>query len=157
MSPFTSQTILQNNPPTHPSSHPIIWAISPHPIPTYTVSQQISPTCLNLDALQYEGLCYKIEKSKLGELQQKMYYLEKKVNEGLNSLSFHDLRCKKLYLHLLVELPSRLRISKFNMFDRREDPIEHLKDYCSRLVGLENNEPLLMRLFIQSLSGIALT
>ena len=43
------------------------------------------------------------------------------------------------------------------MFDGRGDPIAHLKDFCSRLVGLENNEPLLMRLFIQSLSGIAFT
>jgi len=43
------------------------------------------------------------------------------------------------------------------MFDGNGDPISHLKDFCSRLVGLENNEALLMRLFIQSLSGIAFT
>ncbi|KAG5585799.1 hypothetical protein H5410_046233 [Solanum commersonii] len=43
------------------------------------------------------------------------------------------------------------------MFDGRGDTIAHLKDFCSRLVGLENNEPLLMRLFIQSLSGITFT
>ncbi|KAH0657889.1 hypothetical protein KY289_026637 [Solanum tuberosum] len=43
------------------------------------------------------------------------------------------------------------------MFAGNGDPISHLKDFCSRLVGLENNEALLMRLFIQSLSGIAFT
>ncbi|KAK4709714.1 hypothetical protein R3W88_004227 [Solanum pinnatisectum] len=43
------------------------------------------------------------------------------------------------------------------MFNGHGDPVAHLKDFCSRLVGLENNEPLLMRLFIQSLSGIAFT
>ncbi|KAH0665173.1 hypothetical protein KY290_027452 [Solanum tuberosum] len=43
------------------------------------------------------------------------------------------------------------------MFDGNGDPISHLKDFCSRLVGLKNNEALLMRLFIQSLSGIAFT
>ena len=54
-------------------------------------------------------------------------------------------------------MPSEFKIPKFNIFDGRGDPMAHLKDFCSRLVGLENNEPLLMRLFIQSLSGIAFT
>ncbi|KAH0672582.1 hypothetical protein KY290_024813 [Solanum tuberosum] len=43
------------------------------------------------------------------------------------------------------------------MFDGHGDLVAHLKDFCNRLVRLENNEPLLMRLFIQSLSGIAFT
>ncbi|KAH0699088.1 hypothetical protein KY284_013305 [Solanum tuberosum] len=141
----------------HPSSHPTIWTISPHPIPTHTLSQQLSPTRLNFDVLQYEGIRDKIEKSKLDAIQQKMHDLEKKVNERLNSKPTHDLRYKKLCLHPGLELPSGFKIPKFNMFDGCEDPISHLKDFCSRLAGLENNEPLLMRLFIQSLSGIAFT
>jgi len=151
---MTNMFSLRKN---HPSSHPTIWTISPHPIPTHTLSQQLSPTRLNFDALQYEGIRDKMEKSKLNALQQKMHDLEKKVNGGLNSKPAHDLRYKKLCLHPGVELPSGFRIPKFNMFDGIGDPISHLKDFCSKLVGLENNEPLLMRLFIQSLSGITLT
>ncbi|KAG5570792.1 hypothetical protein H5410_060558 [Solanum commersonii] len=98
-----------------------------------------------------------MEKSKLDAIQQKMHDLEKKVNGGLNSKSAHDPRYKKLCLHPGVELPLGFKIPKLNMFDGNGDPISHLKDFCSRLVGLENNEPLLMRLFIQSLSGIAFT
>nr|XP_010313566.1 uncharacterized protein LOC104644792 [Solanum lycopersicum] len=144
----------------HSSSRPTqstFWTISPHPIPTHTLSQQRSPTRLNFDASQYEGIGDKVEKSKLDALQQKMHDLEKRVNGGLHSIPTHDLRYKNLCLHPGVELPSGFKIPKFNMFDGRGDPIAHLKDFCSRLVGLENNEPLLMRLFIQSLSGIAFT
>ncbi|KAG5630028.1 hypothetical protein H5410_001745 [Solanum commersonii] len=141
----------------HPSSHPSIWTISPHHIPIRTLSQQLSPTRLNFDALQYEGIRDKMEKSKLDAIQQKLHDLEKKVNGGLNPKPAHDLRYEKLCLHPRVELPSGFKIPRFNMFDGRGDPIAHLKDFCSRLVGLENNEPLLMRLFIQSLSGISFT
>ncbi|KAH0720276.1 hypothetical protein KY284_005306 [Solanum tuberosum] len=85
-----------------------------------------------------------------------MHDLEEKVNGRLNSKPAHDLRYEKLCLHPKVELPSGFKIQKFNMFDGQY-PMTHLKNFCSRLVGLENNEPLLMRLFIQSLSRIAFT
>ncbi|KAG5611331.1 hypothetical protein H5410_022612 [Solanum commersonii] len=135
----------------------MIWTISPHSIPTHTLSQQLSPTRLNFDALQYEGIRDKMEKSKLDAIQQKLHDLEKKVNGRLNSKLAYDLRYENLCLHPRVKLPSGFKIPKFNMFNGRGDPIAYLKDFCSRLVGLENNEHLLMRLFIQSLSGIALT
>ncbi|KAK4717824.1 hypothetical protein R3W88_016162 [Solanum pinnatisectum] len=144
----------------HPFSHPTqstFWTISPYLIPTRTLSQQISLTCLNFEALQYERTRDKMERSRLDAIQQKMHDLEKKMNGGLNSKHAHDLRYKRLCLHLRVELPSGFKISKFNMFDGHGDPVAHLKDFCSKLVGLENNEPLLMRLFIQSLSGITFT
>ncbi|KAK4716321.1 hypothetical protein R3W88_014659 [Solanum pinnatisectum] len=86
-----------------------------------------------------------------------MHDLEEKMNGGLNSKPVHDLRYNRLCLHPGVELPSGFKIPKFNMFNGHGDPVAYLKDFCSRLVGLENNEPLLMRLFIQSLSGIAFT
>ena len=90
----------------HPSSHPTqstFWTISPHPIPTHTLSQQRSPTRLNFDASQYEGIGDKIEKSKLDALQRKMHDLEKKVNGGVNSIPIHNLRYKNLCLHPGVE------------------------------------------------------
>ncbi|KAH0705919.1 hypothetical protein KY285_010439 [Solanum tuberosum] len=98
-----------------------------------------------------------MEKSKLDALQHKFHDLEEKVIGRLNSKPTHDMRYEKLCLHPRVELPSGFKIPKFNMFDTHGDLIAHLKDFCSRLVGLENNESLLMRLFIQSLSGIAFT
>ncbi|KAH0672749.1 hypothetical protein KY290_024974 [Solanum tuberosum] len=98
-----------------------------------------------------------MEKSKLDALQQKIHYLEEKVNVTLNSKPTHDMRYEKLCLHPRIELPSGFKILKIIMFDGHGDPIAHLKDFCSRLVGLENNKPPLMRLFIQSLSGIPFT
>lgn len=59
----------------HPSSGPTqstFWTISPHPIPTHTLSKKISPTRLNFDDLQYEGIGEKIGNSKIDTLQQKM-------------------------------------------------------------------------------------
>ncbi|KAG5600799.1 hypothetical protein H5410_032169 [Solanum commersonii] len=143
---MTNMFSLRKN---HLSSHPTIWTISHHPIPTQTLSQQLSPTRLNFDALQYEGIRNKMEKSKLDAIQQKMHDLEEKVNGRLNLKPAHDLRYKRLCLPG-DELPLGFKILKFNMFDGHGDPVAYLKDFCSRLVGLENNEPLLMRLFIQS-------
>ncbi|KAG5586302.1 hypothetical protein H5410_046736 [Solanum commersonii] len=123
----------------HSSSHPTqrtLWTISSHPIPAHTFSQQIYPTPINFDALQSEGIHEKMEKSKLDALQLKMHDLEKKVNGKLNSKPTHDLRYKKFFLHPRVELPSRYKIPKFNMFDGNGHPITYLKDFCSRLVVL---------------------
>ena len=64
-----------------------------------------------------------------------MHDLEKRVNGGLNSIPAHVLRYEKLCLHQGVEFPLGFKIPKFNMFDGRGDPIAHLKDFCSRLVG----------------------
>ena len=68
---MTNMFNLQKN---HPSSRPqqsTFWTISPHHIPTHTLSQQRSPTRLNFDASQYEGIGDKVEKSKLDALQRK--------------------------------------------------------------------------------------
>ena len=119
----------------HPSSRPqqsTFWTISPHSIPTHTLSQQRSPTRFNFDASQYEGIDDKIEKSKLDELQRKMHELEKKVNGGLHSIPAHDLKNKNLCLHQGVELPSGFKIPKFNMFDGHGDPMAHLKDFLQQ-------------------------
>ncbi|KAK4717895.1 hypothetical protein R3W88_016233 [Solanum pinnatisectum] len=154
---MTNMFSLRKNRPFSHLTQSTFWTISPHPIPTRILSQQISPTRLNFEALQYERTHDKTEKSQLDALQQKMHDLEEKVNGRLNSKPSHDLRYEKLCLHPRVELPKGFTIPIFNMFDGHGDPITHLKDFCSRLVGLENNKALLMRLFIQSLSGITFT
>ena len=119
----------------HPSSRPTqstFWTTFPHHIPTHTLSQQRSPTRINFDALQYEGIGDKIEKSKLDALQRKMHDLEEKVIGGLNSIPTHDLRYKNLCLHPGVELSSGFKIPKFNMFDGHGDPMAHLKDFLQQ-------------------------
>ena len=90
---------LRKNHPSSRATQSTFWTISPHPIPTHTLSQQRSPTRLNFDASQYEG----IDKSKLDALQRKMHDLEKKVNGGVNSIPIHNLRYKNLCLHPGVE------------------------------------------------------
>lgn len=64
---------------------------------------------------------------------------------------------EKLCLHLKVGLPPGYKVPKFNMFDVCEDSITHIKDYCGRLVGIGHIKALLMRLFVQSQSGMELT
>ncbi|XP_060183150.1 uncharacterized protein LOC132613116 [Lycium barbarum] len=66
------------------------------------------------------------------------------------------LKYEDLCVHPNVELPSGYKIPKFNTFNGKGDPVAHLKDYCSRLIGIGHNEVVRMRLFIQSLSGSAL-
>lgn len=43
------------------------------------------------------------------------------------------------------------------MFDGKDDPYAHLREYRDKLVGVGRNEKLRMQLFIWSLSGKALT
>jgi len=89
--------------------------------------------------------------------RQRLCDLEKILDEKLRSKGIYDLRYDKLCLLSKVDLPPGYIVLMFNMFDGRGDPIIHLMDYCGKLVGIGHNKALLMRLFVQSLSGMALT
>ncbi|KAG5606629.1 hypothetical protein H5410_028121 [Solanum commersonii] len=129
---MTNMFSLRKN---HPSSHPMIWTISPHPIPTHTLSQQLSSTRLNFDALQYEGIRDKMEKSKLDAIQQKLHDLEKKFNTKIDLTLLDLLEVRKLNHESFEEYVIRWRI--------KASKIHHLP-----------NEEELVQTLIRSLDGI---
>ncbi|XP_049391611.1 uncharacterized protein LOC125856071 [Solanum stenotomum] len=74
------------------------------------------------------------------------------VTRGTESLDYDE-----LCIHPDIDLLVGYKPLKFDMFDGKGDPHAHLRAYCDKLVGVERNEKLRMKLFIQSLSGEALT
>lgn len=75
----------------------------------------------------------------------------------MQSRNYQSLRYEDLCLQPDVELPLGYQMPKFNTFNGKGNPIAHLKDYCSRLIGIGHNESIWdLHLFIQSLSGHAL-
>ncbi|XP_070035462.1 uncharacterized protein [Nicotiana tomentosiformis] len=64
---------------------------------------------------------------------------------------------KKLTGRLDVELPEGYKPPKFEMFDGTGDPKVHLRTYCDKLVGVGKDERIRMKLFMQSLTGDAMS
>ncbi|XP_060181975.1 uncharacterized protein LOC132611578 [Lycium barbarum] len=167
-------------PNTTSTSSNVSLAISPHLDPTYTIPQM--PSTYTPDQVviipnpQFSTTTTQFEKSKKNELAispyrrpgkeikslchedlgKELHDLRKVINEELCSRNFQILKYEDLCVHPNVELPSGYKIPKFNTFNGKGDPVAHLKDYCSRLIGIGHIEAVRMRLFIQSLSGSAL-
>ncbi|XP_019248651.1 PREDICTED: uncharacterized protein LOC109227915 [Nicotiana attenuata] len=91
------------------------------------------------------------------DLDNELHNLRKAIEEKLQSRNYQSMRYEDFCFHPDVELPPGNKLPKFNTFNGMGDPIAHLKDYCSKLIGIGHNESTRMRLFIQSLSGLALT
>ncbi|XP_070055281.1 uncharacterized protein [Nicotiana tomentosiformis] len=56
-----------------------------------------------------------------------------------------------------MELPEGYKPPKLEILDGTGDPKVHLRMYCDKLVGVGKNEQICMKLFIQSLTGDALS
>ncbi|XP_060182161.1 uncharacterized protein LOC132611811 [Lycium barbarum] len=167
-------------PNTTSTSSNVSLAISPHLNPTYTIPQMPSTYTPDQVAIipnpQFSIATTQFEKSKENELAispyrkpgkeikslchenlgKELHNLRKVINEELCSRNFQILKYEDLCVHPNAELPSGYKIPKFNTFNGKGDPVAHLKDYCSRLIGIGHIEAIRMRLFIQSLSGSAL-
>ncbi|XP_060181515.1 uncharacterized protein LOC132611125 [Lycium barbarum] len=174
-------SLLPNTTSTSSSICNISLAISPHLDPTYTIPQMPSTYTPDQVAIipnsQFSIATTQFEKSKENELVispyrrpgkeikslyheelgKELHNLRKVVNEELCSRNFQILKYEDLCVHPNVELPSGYKIPKFNTFNGKGDPVAHLKDYCSRLIGIGHIEAIRMRLFIQSLSGSTLS
>ncbi|XP_059316729.1 uncharacterized protein LOC132067484 [Lycium ferocissimum] len=174
-------SLLPNTTSTFSSIRNISLTISPHLDPTYTIPQMPSTYTPNQVAItpnpQLSITTTQFEKNKKNELAicpyrrpgkeikslchedlgKELHNLRKAINEELCSRNFQSLKYEDLCVHPNVELPPGYKIPKFNTFNGEGDPIAHLKDYCSRLIGIGHNEAVRMRLFIQSLSGSALS
>lgn len=76
-------------------------------------------------------------------------------DEELFSRIYQSLMYGSLCMHPNVELMPGHIVPKINSFIGKGYPIAHLNNYCSILVGNGHVEDIRMRLFIQSLSGLA--
>ncbi|XP_060195219.1 uncharacterized protein LOC132624458 [Lycium barbarum] len=99
---------------------------------------------------QIKSICHE-------DLGKELHDLRKAINEKLRSRNFQGLKYEDLCVHPYVELPQGHKIPNFNTFNGEGDPVTHLKDYCSRLIGIGHDETIRMRLFSQSLSRLVLT
>ncbi|XP_070021259.1 uncharacterized protein [Nicotiana sylvestris] len=62
---------------------------------------------------------------------------------------------KDLCLFPEVQLPAGFKMPKFDFYDGHEDPVAHLRGYCSKMRGAGGKDKLFMAYFSQSLSGAA--
>ena len=60
-------------------------------------------------------------------------------------------------MHPDAKLPEGYKLPKFEMFNGIGDPKAHLRMYCDKLVGVGRDERILMKLFMRSLTGEALS
>nr|XP_009763128.1 PREDICTED: uncharacterized protein LOC104215075 [Nicotiana sylvestris] len=63
---------------------------------------------------------------------------------------------KDLCLFPDVHLPVGFKMPKFDFYDGNEDPVAHLRGFCSKIRGADGKYELLMAYFSQSLSGATL-
>lgn len=70
----------------------------------------------------------------------------------LGRLSYED-----LCIHPDVELPEGYKLPKFELFNGIGDLKAHLRIYCDKLIRVGRDERILMKLFMRSLTGEALS
>ncbi|OIT37264.1 hypothetical protein A4A49_11919 [Nicotiana attenuata] len=172
--------LLPNTTYTFSSIQNICLTISPCTTPTYTISPQMPTTCnpnqvmimpntrLPITITQFEDdkhnqlavYPYKRPEKETQQIchenvKKELHNLKKVIGDELQSRNYQSIRYEDLCLQPDMQLPLGYQLSKFNTFSRKGNPIAHLKDYCSRLLGIGHNEAIRMKLFIQSISGPA--
>lgn len=68
-------------------------------------------------------------------------------------LEVSDLMYGDIYIHLCLDHPEGFKVYKFNVNVGKEYLLEHIKSYSEQLMGVGNDEGLLMRLFSRSPIG----
>ncbi|XP_060182998.1 uncharacterized protein LOC132612947 [Lycium barbarum] len=76
--------------------------------------------------------------------------LERSMNTTLTGtgMSYDD-----LCMHPNLDLPEGFKVPCFELFNGTGNPKAHLRAYCDQLVGVRDNQALIMRLFSRSLTG----
>nr|XP_009775167.1 PREDICTED: uncharacterized protein LOC104225099 [Nicotiana sylvestris] len=75
-----------------------------------------------------------------------------RVSRGSESLNYED-----LCIHPDEYMPIGYKPPNFDTSDGTGDPHTHLRAYCDKLVRVQRNKKLRMKLFIRNLTGEALT
>ncbi|XP_070022476.1 uncharacterized protein [Nicotiana sylvestris] len=108
----------------------------------------------------HSDLPEKAEKSARNPEQEEMFRKMKSIEQ-----SFRDMRglggqvsvaYKDLCLFPNVQLPVGFKMPKFNLYNGHDDPVAHIRGFCSKMRGAGGRDELLMAYFSQSLSGSVL-
>jgi len=114
-----------------------------------TVSHSTQPIS-SLPESDDKDLLIKNQVEELKKLTTRIQGVEgSKVIEGLN---YED-----LCIHPDVKLLERYKPPKFEMFDGTGNARVQLRTYCDKLVGVEKDEKICMKLFMRSLKGDVLS
>lgn len=112
-----------------------------------------------LETNHYEAL-EKEWKSKEERRAQEIITIKKALSQVMKNMQSTwrviGLEYEDLCMHPDLDLPEGYKVSKFDTFNNIGNPMPHLRVYCDKLVGVGENEVMLMMLFSQSLSGEAL-
>ena len=173
-------SLLPNTSSASSSTQNISFTISPHPAPTNIPPRySIKPEALQVTLIpnvQKPALAAPFTKNQQNQLavyphkrlrnemnainqnnsNRELHNLRRIIEEEMRARNVQSLRYESLCMLPNVDLPPGFKVPKFNTFDGRGNPITHLKDYCSRVMGIGQDEAIRMKLFIQSLSGLAL-
>ncbi|KAH0633466.1 hypothetical protein KY284_036252 [Solanum tuberosum] len=84
-------------------------------------------------------------------MNRKMKSLEDAMRRLRGFDSSQSVRYEELCTFPEVELPPGYKIPKFEKFSGSGNPFFHLKIYCEKLIGVGNNEGIIIKLFNQSL------
>ncbi|KAK4733566.1 hypothetical protein R3W88_007827 [Solanum pinnatisectum] len=183
----TQTTLLNNPPinisrpePTHPNILPPLHAQNTQ-IPFYHYHQQTMPTIPepipnanpsyalgnnNLNPIYVETApvthnYHELESSQkdilIKDLIEKLDSLANRVQHVEGSKRLGGLNYEDLCMHPDVELSEGYKLPKFELFNGMGDPKAHLRMYCDKLVGIGRDERILMKLFMRSLTGEALS
>ncbi|XP_075079275.1 uncharacterized protein LOC142164728 [Nicotiana tabacum] len=90
------------------------------------------------------------------EISRKVKILEQSLRNMQGIRSQMSVAYKDLCLFPDIQLPTGLKMPKFDLYDGHGDPVAHLRGYCSKMRGTGGKDKLLMAYFSQSLSGAAL-
>ncbi|XP_070020860.1 uncharacterized protein [Nicotiana sylvestris] len=90
-------------------------------------------------------------------MAEELKKLTSRVQDVEGGKEIEGLNYEDLYIHPDEELPEGYKPPKFEMFDGIGDPKFHLRTYCDKLVGVEKDERIQMKLFMRNLTGDALS
>ncbi|KAK4710126.1 hypothetical protein R3W88_004639 [Solanum pinnatisectum] len=166
--------------PTHPNIFPPLHAQNTQ-IPFYHYHQQTKPTVpesipnaypsytpgnnnLNPIYVETAPVTHNYHESKSSQkdiliktLTERLDSLANRVQHVEGSKRLGGLSYEDLCMYPDVELPKGYKLPKFEMFNGIGDPKAHLRIYCDKLVGVGNDEKILMKLFMRSLTGETLS
>ncbi|XP_075110577.1 uncharacterized protein LOC142181560 [Nicotiana tabacum] len=129
---------------------PSVYAVEAQPFTT-PMPHQLHP-----EMYQYQ----EAEKEVRDKADEYMAKEIRELKEAFKSLktirSMEGLEYEDLCVHPDVDLLAGYKVPKFDMFDRKGNPRAHLRLYCDKLVGVEKDEAIMMKLFIRSLTREAL-
>ncbi|KAJ8570631.1 hypothetical protein K7X08_037603 [Anisodus acutangulus] len=129
--------------------------------PVYATEAQPStstiPNIHHQEIDQYEEMERQARIRNDESMARKIHSLKEAFKNIQTSKGHEGLEYEDLCMHPDVQLPIGYKVPKFDLFDGKGNPRAHLRSYCDKLVGVGKDQAIIMKLFIRSLTGEALS